>query len=235
MDRMVEPVRGMRDVLPQQQRAEAAVRHALEAEIQRWGYRTLDLPVVERRALYLQKSGEELIGKLYDFAHQGRDLALRPEWTASVLRAYLSEMQAEPLPVRVAYSGPVFRYERPQRATFRQFTQVGVELIGGAAPVADAEIVLLACRGLERVGVRDRRVTVGHIGIIRALLSGLDLADRTANVLLWNIERLRNGDRDLIRQQLAADNDDELFDLGPLAALPDDQLEALLLTMSTLR
>lgn len=231
MDRMLEPVRGMRDVLPEQRRLLLGVQARLEAEIARWGYSVLDLPIVERRELYLKKAGEELVGKLYDFVYQGRNLALRPEWTASVLRAYISAMQSEPLPLRLAYSGPVFRYERPQRATFRQFTQVGVELIGGAAPLADAEVIALACTGLDHVGVEGYTLTIGHIGIIRALLGGLGLAERTANVLLWNMERLRLGQVEPIRQQLADAQGDELFDLGPLADLPDEQLEGLLLTM----
>ena len=231
MDQMLEPVRGMRDVLPVEQRRLGRVQAALETELAKWGYQKLDLPILERRELYLKKSGEELVGKLYDFVHHGRSLALRPEWTASVLRAYLHELQSEPLPLRLAYTGPVFRYERPQRGTYRQFTQLGVELIGGTAPQADAEIVMLACRGLERAGVHDYTLTIGHIGIVRALLNGLGLADRTANVLLWNMERLRHGRSDFIRQQLAEAHGDELFDLGPLANLPDDQLEALLLTM----
>lgn len=231
IERIREPVRGMRDVLPPTQHAQAVVQAALEAEIGRWGYLKLDLPILERRELYLKKSGEELVGKLYDFVHHGRNLALRPEWTASVLRAYLNELQAEPLPLRLSYSGPVFRYERPQRATYRQFTQVGVELIGGPAPQSDAEMITLACRGLNRVGVHDYTLTIGHIGVIRALLNGLGLADRTANLLLWNMERLREGRVDLIRRQLADVHGDELFDLGPLQDLPDDQLEGLLLTM----
>ena len=129
-----EPVRGMRDHLPADQTRLHALRDTLERVLDDWGYEPIDLPVLERRELYLKKSGEELVGKLYDFVHSGRTLALRPEWTASVLRAYLKSLQSDPLPVRLRYAGPVFRYERPQRITYRQFTQVGVELIGGAAP-----------------------------------------------------------------------------------------------------
>lgn len=228
---MVEPVRGMHDVLPAQRSALKRIQTLLEATIERWGYQFLDLPLLEHREMYLKKAGEELVGKLYDFEFHGRQLALRPEWTASVLRAYVHGLQSEPLPVRLAYSGPVFRYERPQRVTYRQFTQVGVELIGGLPPLADAEVIALACRGLEAVGVRDYRLTVGHIGVVRALLGNLGLAERTANLLLWNLERLRAGQVEAIRRQLAEAHGDELFDLGPLAALPDDQLEALLLTM----
>jgi histidyl-tRNA synthetase len=228
---MFEPVRGMHDIAPAQYKQLTGVRAALHDELHGWGYQMLDLPVLERRELYLKKAGEELVGKLYDFVHHGRHLALRPEWTASVLRAYLNSMQAAPLPLRLAYSGPVFRYERPQRTTYRQFTQVGVELIGAAPPLADAEIIQLACRGFQRVGVRDYRITIGHMGVVRALLANLGLADRTTNLLLWNMERLREGNTGAIREQLAQSNTDELFDLGPLATLPDEQIEGLLLTM----
>src|SRR5688572_19860416 len=151
----LEPVRGMRDHLPSEEQRLTATRHTLERVLDSWGYQPVDLPLLERRELYLRKSGEDLVGKLYDFVYQGRSLALRPEWTASVLRAYLRSMQAEPLPVRLRYAGPVFRYERPQRLTYRQFTQVGVELIGASAPRGDAEIIVLACHGLAEAGVGE--------------------------------------------------------------------------------
>src|SRR3712207_4425917 len=168
----LEPVRGMRDHLPPEQARLAATRAVLEGVLDSWGYDPIDLPILERRELYLRKSGEDLVGKLYDFVFQGRGLALRPEWTASVLRAYLRSLQSAPLPVRLRYSGPVFRYERPQRVTYRQFTQVGVEMIGGTAPRADAEVISLACAGLRSVGVTGWKVTLGHVGVARALLSG---------------------------------------------------------------
>jgi histidyl-tRNA synthetase len=230
----LEPVRGMRDQLPHDQARLEATRTQLEAVLASWGYVPVDLPVLERRELYLKKAGEELVGKLYEFSHHGRGLALRPEWTASVLRAYLRSLQAEPLPVRLRYAGPVFRYERPQRATYRQFTQVGVELIGGHAPRADAEIVGLACEGLAKLGVHGWTLTLGHVGIARSLLAGLSLPERTASQLLWSMERLRRGNRAALREQLQADGvldgADERFDLGPLVALPDEQLSDLLTT-----
>src|SRR3712207_3541844 len=111
----LEPVRGTRDYMPAEQERLMATHATLEGTLDAWGYQPIDLPVLERRELYLKKAGEELVGKLYDFVHHGRGLALRPEWTASVLRAYLKSLQSEPLPVRLRYGGPVFRYERPQR------------------------------------------------------------------------------------------------------------------------
>ena len=223
-----EPVRGMRDHLPDEQARLLLTRTALETLLDDWGYQPIDLPVLERRELYLRKSGEELVGKLYDFTHHGRTLALRPEWTASVLRAYLKGLQSEPLPLRLRYAGPVFRYERPQRITYRQFTQVGVELIGGTAPRGDAEVVMLACRGLAAAGADDWTLTIGHVGVARALLAGLNLPERTASQLLWSMERLRRGEQDALRARLEAEHQDATFELGPLVNLPDDQLGELL-------
>jgi histidyl-tRNA synthetase len=222
-----EPVRGMRDYMPEDLARLIAVRKTLEELLDDWGYRPIDLPILERRELYLKKSGEELVGKLYDFVHSGRSLALRPEWTASVLRAYLKGLQSEPLPVRLRYAGPVFRYERPQRVTYRQFTQVGIELIGGPAPRADAEVIMLAARGLAAAGASDWTLTIGHVGIARALLAGLNLPERTASHLLWSMERLRRGEHETLGL-LRAEAPQDTFDLGPLAELPDEQLSELL-------
>ncbi|HZB95344.1 MAG TPA: ATP phosphoribosyltransferase regulatory subunit [Herpetosiphonaceae bacterium] len=230
----LEPVRGMRDHLPAEQEQLSATRAALEGVLDAWGYQEIDLPVLERRDLYLKKVGEDLVGKLYDFTHQGRALALRPEWTASVLRAYLRSLQSEPLPVRLRYGGPVFRYERPQRATYRQFTQIGVELIGGAAPRGDAEIIAVACEGLAAAGVHEWKLILGHVGVARTLLAQLGLPERTASQLLWSIERLRRGDSTALRAQLQAsgseETPDESLHLGALAGLPDEELAELLAT-----
>lgn len=226
-----QPVRGIRDVLPPEQRHLAAVETALVDALTGWGYAPVSLPLVERRELYLRKAGEDMVGKLYDWVHHGRALALRPEWTASVLRAFLRGQQAEPLPVRVRYNGPVFRYERPQRTTYRQFTQIGVELIGGNAPRADVEVLALACAGLQQADVADWTLTLGHVGIVRAVLGQLGLTERTASQLLWSLERLRNEGSAAIKAEFSAGDAVEQWNLGPLAALPDAELQTLLLTL----
>ncbi|HWQ14967.1 MAG TPA: ATP phosphoribosyltransferase regulatory subunit, partial [Roseiflexaceae bacterium] len=228
MSTSIDPVRGMRDVLPQDFAAQAGVAARLEGALAAYGYQPIDLPIVEHRDLYLRKLGEELVGKVYEFSFSGRELALRPEWTASVLRAYVGRMQDQPLPLRLRYAGPVFRNERPQRATYRQFTQVGVELIGGPAPRADAECIALACEGLRAAGVEAFRVRVGHIGLIRAVLAALGLAERTQGLLAWSLEKMREQGVDAVRA---------LLDPGPpppidralVEGLDDAQAEALLL------
>ena len=226
---MIEAVRGMRDVLPAEQRAAARARLSIEAVLAAHGYAQLDLPIIEARDLYLRKLGEELAGKVYEFSFGGRELALRPEWTASVLRAYVAHMRDQPLPLRLSYAGPVFRYERPQRHTYRQFTQVGVELLGGPAPRADAETIALACDGLDAAGVTGYSVRVGHVGLLRELLAQLGLAERTQGALVWGMERMRQEGIDAARSRLREASGDPPIGLELPHSLDDEQATAWLL------
>ena len=226
---MIEAVRGMHDVLPGEQRAAAHGRAAIEAVFVAHGYTPLDLPIIEHRDLYLRKLGEELVGKVYEFSFGGRELALRPEWTASVLRAYVAHLQDQPLPLRFSYAGPVFRYERPQRHTYRQFTQVGIELVGGPAPRADAEILALACAGLDAAGVTDYRVLVGHVGLIRAILGSLGLTERAQGMLVWSLEHLRKAGPAAVGQRLREDAGEPPLGLDLPPGLDEAQATAWLL------
>jgi len=229
MSSMIDSVRGMRDVLPQELAAQLATAAQLDQALAGYGYQPIELPIIEQRDLYGRKLGEELVGKVYEFSFSGRELALRPEWTASVLRAYVGRLQDQPLPLRLRYAGPVFRNERPQRATYRQFTQVGVELIGGPAPRADAECIALACAGLDAAGVREYRVRIGHIGLVRGLLRELGLAERTQGLLAWSLERMRQQGIGAVRERLDAAHGELPFDAALLEGLDDAQAEALLL------
>ncbi|NJL32895.1 MAG: ATP phosphoribosyltransferase regulatory subunit, partial [Chloroflexaceae bacterium] len=232
----IDTVRGMHDVLPDEYRAVQQVRRQLVGLIEHYGYEFLDLPIVEYRDLYLRKLGEELVGKVYEFDAGGRELALRPEWTASVLRAYVAHMQDQPLPLRLAYSGPVFRYERPQRLTYRQFTQFGVEMIGGTVPRADAEVLALACAGLAAAGISGYRVLVGHIGLVRQMLAPLGLEERTLGVLIWNLDRMREQGVEAVRERLHELRDETPIDPTLLEGLDDEQATRLLLhTMDEIR
>lgn len=231
MGATIEVVRGMRDVLPEQLWALNRVRRVLEQTQERYGYMPVALPIIEHRDLYARKLGEDLVGKVYAFSFGGRDLALRPEWTASVLRAYVDHMQDQPLPLRLAYSGPVFRYERPQRHTYRQFHQLGVELVGGTTPRADAEVLALACAGLSNLGLNDYQVVIGHIGLIREILAGLGLAERTQGLLAWSLERLRGGGTSALRSRLDDPPAELPLDPALLAGLDDEQAGAMLLRL----
>lgn len=229
MNGTIDAVRGMRDVLPADFAAQAGVAERLERVLASYGYQPIALPIVEQRDLYLRKLGEELVGKVYEFSFNGRELALRPEWTASVLRAYVARLQEQPLPLRLRYAGPVFRNERPQRATYRQFTQIGVELIGAPAPRADAECLALACAGLDAAGIAGYRVRIGHIGLVRGVLAGLGLTERTQGLLAWSLERVRAQGVGVLRELLAQGREEAPFDAAALEGLSDAQAEALLL------
>lgn len=185
----IERVKGTLDLLPQEHAAVEAILDALQERFARFGYRGIETPVLEHAELHLRKSGRHIISRLYSFADfAGRRLCLRPEMTASVMRAYLAGMLAEPLPVRLSYAGPMFRYERPQRGRYRQFLNAGVELIGAAGPMADAEVIRLACEGMEALGLAGYRVRVGHLGILSRYLDSLGLDARVRSFLLSSME-----------------------------------------------
>ena len=203
VNRPVEKVRGMLDLLPDEQRVQQVVA-VLEAHIAAYGYRAVELPVLEQTELYLRKVGQEMAGKLYAFRHHNRDLCLRPELRRPRSCAYVAYFQNASLPLRLAYSGPVFRYETPGRGRYRQFTEVGVELIGAGPPAADAEVIHIAAAGLERLGLRDYSVVIGHIGVAQAFLAGLSLDERVRDWLTWSMEDLRQHDEEQVHHALSA-------------------------------
>ncbi len=187
----VERVRGTNDVSPIESVHQQQIATKIQQCFQSFGYRSIELPILEHEDLYLRKSGEEIITKMYDFVYQNRHLCLRPEITASVARAYVDSQQSMSLPVRLQYNGAVFRYERPQYARYRQFTQVGIELIGAAGAMADAEVIAAACHCLEKLGITDYQVVVGHMGILAKFLESLGLESRLRTLLLTNMAKMR--------------------------------------------
>ncbi len=187
----IAALRGMRDVFSAEYARQRQVQERLERHLRLHGYQPIDLPILENTELYLRKSGEDIAARLYEFDYRSRRVALRPELTASILRAYVEHMQDEPLPLRIQYSGPVFRYEKPQQNRYRQFTLSGAELLGAKGPRADAEIINLACGGLERLGIRDYQLVIGHSDVLESFLQALGLRKQLVNFLLRNMENLR--------------------------------------------
>jgi histidyl-tRNA synthetase len=193
----IQRVRGTADVLPpgdaRMRQLEARLRDGFE----RFGYQGVQTPIIEPLELFLRKSGDEIVARMYSFSHWNRRLCLRPELTASVMRAFVDELQNHALPLRLHYAGPSFRYERPSRGRSRQFTQVGVELIGAAGAAADAELLYLACAGLESVGVTRYRLTIGHLGATLQLLAQLGMTDHAQGLVLDEMEPIARGRIDL--------------------------------------
>jgi histidyl-tRNA synthetase len=170
-------VRGTRDWLPPDYARLAALERRLLDGFGRAGYSPLRTPVLEFTQLHQRKSGAGIVSKLFELAEGGpTGICLRPELTASIVRAYTEAPVCPPLPWRVCSVGPVFRYEsEPDETTLREFTQVGLELIGAGGTAADAEVIALADRALAELGITDATIRIGHVGLILESLEHVGL------------------------------------------------------------
>lgn len=171
----IQKPRGTRDFLPQDMTRRRYLEGRLRQVVDRWGYHEVVTPTFEHLELFTMKSGEGVVGELYNFMDKGdREMTLRPELTAPVMRMFVNEMQALPRPLKLFYFENCFRYERPQKGRFREFWQFGVELIGSEGPDADAEVIALATAMLGVAGIQGD-LHVGYLGIIRHVLSPLEI------------------------------------------------------------
>ncbi len=187
--------------------------------MERWGYQEISTPTFEHLELFTAKSGPSIIEEIYAFKDKGgRDLALRPELTAPVMRMYVNELQTAPKPLRFHYFGNCFRYERPQRGRFREFWQLGAELVGSDRPDAEAEVIALASKLIESVGVSGD-LHLGYLGLVRAMMRMIPAAERPAVMRF-----IDKKERDLLAEKLQEIGADhlglaELIDLKGRRAL----------------
>lgn len=155
----VQPVRGTRDLLGADQRAHRHVIDTARRVSALYGFAEWSTPIFEETAVFARTLGEtsDVVAKeMYSFADRGGDsITLRPEGTAGVCRALVSNGLTQSLPQKVFYAGPMFRYERPQKGRYRQFHQIGLELIGPAEPMADAEVIACGRAILGALGIGD--------------------------------------------------------------------------------
>ncbi len=164
----------------------------LERFLQRRGYQPVTTPMIEPTDLFLKKSGGELAARMYSFTDpSGRRVSLRPEFTSSVVQAFVDGALPGPLPQRWCYSGPVFRYEKGGDSG--EFEQLGAELIGAGSVAADAEILALAAQGLAVLGVRGHRLRIGHVGVAAAMFDAVGLSERSSVFLMGSLAALRSG------------------------------------------
>ncbi len=155
----LQPVRGTADLFPE---AMARHRHVIDAArnaAARYGFQEMATPIFEFSEVFSRPLGESsdvVTKENYSFTDRGGEmLTLRPENTAGVVRAMISGGLTQSLPLRFFYAGPMFRYERPQKGRMRQFHQVGIEYLGPADALADAEIIACGARFLDQLGVLD--------------------------------------------------------------------------------
>ncbi len=161
--------KGIKDVLPPESEAWRRVMGTAQELFRLYGFREIILPVMEATEVFVRGIGEgsDIVSKeMFTFEDKGgRSLTLRPEATAGVARAFVEHNLAERgLPVKLYYHGPMFRHERPQAGRYRQFHQLGVELIGSAQAVADAEVIALCDRFFKQLGIGDLRLLVNSVG-----------------------------------------------------------------------
>jgi histidyl-tRNA synthetase len=156
----LQPVRGTRDILPEEMRRHRAVVETARALAENYGYLEITTPVFEFTEVFRRTLGDtsDIVTKeMYSFAmKEGENITLRPEATAGIARAFISGGLAQQLPLKVFYTGPMFRHERPQKGRQRQFHQIDVELLGVAQPLGDVEIIALGAHILDALGVLGR-------------------------------------------------------------------------------
>ena len=194
VQRSVRNMPGSADLVGHAAREISTLESLLSDTIAAWGYQEVRTPIVEEADLFLRKSGGELAARLYRVEDPGgARAALRPELTASTIRAFIGLADQPPLPVRWRYQGPVFRHQASAGSSgSNQLTQVGAELIGSSSHLADVETVLVACEGVRRVGVEGASVRFGHLGIVISLLHAFGLSDRAELFLLTRLTGLRD-------------------------------------------
>ncbi|MFH8367094.1 histidine--tRNA ligase [Streptomyces sp. NPDC018031] len=210
--------KGTYDLLPPDSATFLAVREAIAAPLKRSGYGYVETPGFENVELFARGVGEstDIVTKeMYTFTTRGGDeLALRPEGTASVLRAALEANlhKAGNLPVKLWYSGSYYRYERPQKGRYRHFSQVGAEAIGAEDPALDAELIILAVDAYRSLGLRNFRLLLNSLGdqqcrpayraALQEFLRELDLDEDTRRRVEINPLRVLDDKRESVQKQL---------------------------------
>ena len=153
----VQPVRGTYDLYGEAKRKAKKVISTGSRIVEKYGFEEIETPVFEFTEVFSRNLGDtsDIVTKeMYCFQDRGGEsLTLRPEGTAGVVRAFISEGMQQNLPVKMYYAGPMFRYERPQKGRQRQFTQFGVELLGVEVPQADIEVIAMAYEFIESLGL----------------------------------------------------------------------------------
>ncbi|MFA6427629.1 MAG: histidine--tRNA ligase [Candidatus Magasanikbacteria bacterium] len=169
-ERGYAPLRGMKDILPKDGNDWLDICHVSEKVASAYGFSYMETPIVEQASLFIRSIGKgtDVVDKeMYIFDDKdGGKICLRPEMTASIVRAYINHgMQTFPQPVKVWYMGPMFRHDRPQAGRYREFHQFGCETIGEHSPVVDAELISVAYNTLRDLGL-ETSVHINSIGTL---------------------------------------------------------------------
>lgn len=175
MSNTLQAIRGMNDILPDQTPVWQFIENTLRDVLLSYGYSEIRMPIVEKTELFKRSIGEvtDIVEKeMYTFEDRNGDsLTLRPEGTASCVRACIQHGLVNNQVQRLWYSGPMFRHERPQKGRYRQFYQIGVEVFGLEGPDIDAELIIMTARFWKRLGLRDVTLQLNSLGTVEARAS----------------------------------------------------------------
>ena len=170
---------GVKDLLPLEASAKRQLEKKFADLFYSWGYEEIITPAFEYDSSLTIDAGEEVAQQLYRFFDRdGKILALRPDMTTPIARVVATRLSEEELPLRLCYLANVFRYEEPQAGRQREFYQAGVELIGDASPFADGEVIALAAKGLENIGLNNFKIVVGQIQLFNGLMEELNISEQ---------------------------------------------------------
>jgi histidyl-tRNA synthetase len=185
-----QTVRGMRDLIGEEAQTFTYIITNARKTAELYGFREVITPHVEPLDLLSAKSGEEIRQRMFIFEDLGgRQVALRPEFTASVARLTTTALRNEPKPLRLFSVGTVYRYDEPQKGRYREFWQSNFEIMGSAKPEADAEIILLTNNLMSSLGLEGYAFKIGNIGVLRGILSQEGVDEKTQNAVLQRMDK----------------------------------------------
>jgi ATP phosphoribosyltransferase regulatory subunit len=167
---------GVRDWLPHELRRKREAEALLRGVFERHSYLEVQTPGFERFDVLESVLGKGLAEKAFLFYdRRGTQLTLRPEMTTPIARLVSTRMKDAPLPLRLCYVQPAYRYEEPQEGRMREFTQAGVELIGAESADADAESLFMAFEALDTLGLHDAKCDINHVAVVDGIIASLSL------------------------------------------------------------
>ena len=182
--------RGTRDFTSDEMEKRRYVEKIMRSTFKSFGYNEIQTPTFETLDLFKVKSGQGIMEELYFFKDKGnRELALRPELTAPVIRFYVDKLQMEPKPLKLFYFGNCYRYDRPQKGRYREFSQAGCEIIGTDTPEAIAELIVLAYKILKNSGVKDIKLNIGNLTILSSIFNQIKLSKEQQKYLIPLIDK----------------------------------------------
>jgi histidyl-tRNA synthetase len=172
---VLQPVRGTHDLLPEEYRRHHYIIEKAHALAERYGYEGMATPIFEFSSVFTHvgETSDIVTKETYTFNDRGgQEITLRPEGTAAVVRAIISNGVLQNLPLRYFYAGPMFRYERPQKGRYRQFHQIGAELFGIAEPLGDVEVISLGYHLLQSLGLNEKaHLEINTLGDLESRLN----------------------------------------------------------------